>query len=125
MRIRQVTELDYGMVTRGGVNELIVADLDSDGKKDVAFLLRKDDKVKVEVLWEGGKPKKEQCDSDLIRETPIAEFVDDDCKLKFESFREKNETGLLIRTHETFTNKFLCRTENQSMPLWHNIGTPD
>ena len=34
MRIRQVTDLDYGMVVRRGVNELVVTDVDS-GMRDL------------------------------------------------------------------------------------------
>lgn len=105
----------------------VVQDLDQNGKRDFAFLFKKNNQLRVYVIWDGDRIMEAQCHSDLINPTNISEFIDDPCELKFEAFKNKNETGLLIRTHKTFTYKFLCRkfSSTGNDRIWHNIGTPD
>lgn len=105
----------------------VVQDLDQNGKDDFAFLLKKNNQLRVYVIWDGDRVMEAQCHSELVEPTPISQFTDDPCKLKFEPFKEKSESGLLIRTHETFTYKYLCRkfSKADSSRLWNNIGTSD
>lgn len=107
--------------------KLITQDLDQNGKRDFAFFLKKEDKLRVYVIWDGDRIMEGQCRSDLLEPTALSEFKDDPCKLKFESFKKGKETGLLIRMSESFTYKYLCRklSKSGSDRVWNNVGTPD
>ena len=107
--------------------KLLKVDLDQNGRDDFALLLKKEDQLRTYIVWDGIKISYGDCHSDLISPTRTTELTDDACKLKFEKFKQGNLNGILIRTHDTFTYKYLCKVFSQKdgSRIWHNIGTPD
>ena len=106
----------------------IVGDFDHNGKKDYAFLLKKDDQLKAIVIWDGEKTSiKNGCPSEVYAPAELSSITSDACKLNFLAFKHKSQDGILFRISRKFMYKFVCEAESKGSKehVWNNIGSPD